>query len=161
MGLFEGEIVTPDAMVIIHLADLRLLSSFLTWASGEIAMTVAVLREARYHKEGPIDLSGYIEKGMIIRESMSDTREIGLFQEYLERGISGTQIHEGEASCLAVAIVNNYGLASDEKVVREEFARVLPNNLCLTSRMIIEGVGDKDYLGKQEVRQYVRGLSYL
>lgn len=161
MGLFNGEIITLDAMVIIHFADLRLLNSFLSWASGEIAITVAVLREADYHKEGPIDLSGYIKKGMIIKESMSNTKEIGLFQKYLEEGVSGTQIHDGEASCLAVAIVNNYGLASDEKVVREEFARVVPNNLCLTSRLIIERAGDKDYLGKQEVREYVRGLLYL
>lgn len=161
MGLFDGEIVAPDAMIIIHLADLRLLSSFLIWASGEIAITVAVLREAKYYKEGPIDLSGYIKEETIIKESMSDTREIRLFQEYLEGGISGTQIHEGEASCLAVAIVNNYGLASDEKVVRKEFARVMPNNLCLTSRIIIERAGDKDYLEKREVRQYVKGLSYL
>jgi len=161
MGLFDGEIVTLDAMIIIHLADLRLLSSFLSWASSEIAITVAVLREAEYHKEGPIDLSESIKKGMIIKESMSDTKEIGLFQKYLEEGVSGTQIHDGEASCLAVAIVNNYGLASDEKAVREEFARVAPNNLCLTSRMIIERAEDKDYLGKQEVREYVRGLLYL
>ena len=161
MGLFNGEIVTSDAMIIINFANLRLLSSFLSWASGEIAITVAVLREAEYCMEGPIDLSGYIKKGTIIKESMSNTKEIGLFQKYLEEGVSGTQIHEGEASCLAVAIVNNYGLASDEKVVREEFARVLPNNLCLTSRMIIERAGDKDCLGKQEVREYVRGLFYL
>ena len=161
MGLFDGEIVTLDAMIIIHLADLRLLNSFFSWASGEIAITVAVLREAEYHKEGPIDLSESIKKGMIIKESMSDSKEIRLFQKYLEEGISGTQIHDGEASCLAVAIVNNYGLASDEKVVREEFARVLPNNLCLTSRMIIERAGDRDYLVKQQVREYVRGLLYL
>jgi len=161
MGLFDGEVVTLDAMIIIHLADLRLLNSFLSWASGETAITVAVLREAEYHKEGPINLSESIKKGMIIKESMSDAKEIGLFQKYLEEGVSGTEMDEVEASCLAVAIVNNYGLASDEKVVREEFARVLPNNLCLTSRMIIERAGDKDYLGKQQVRQYVRGLLYL
>lgn len=161
MGLFDGKVVTLDAMIIIHLVDLRLLNSFFSWASGETAVTAAVLREAEYHKERPIDLSESVKKGIIIKESMSDTKEIGLFQKYFQEGASGTEMHEGEASCLAVAIVNNYGLASDEKAVREEFARVLPNNLCLTSRMIIERAGDRDYLGKQQVREYVRGLLYL
>ncbi|NQS89585.1 hypothetical protein HQ584_07350 [Patescibacteria group bacterium] len=161
MSLFEGEIVTPDAMVIINFANLRLLTSFINWASGEIAITVPVLREARYFLEGPIDLSGYIKKEMIIKEPISTAKEIELFRKYLEEGISGTQIHEGEASCLAVAIVNNYGLASDEKVVREEFVRVMPNNLCLTSRMIIERAGNKGYLNNQKVCQYVKGLFYL
>lgn len=161
MSLFERKIVTPDAMVIINFANLRLLNSLVSWASGKLAITVSVLREARYCMEGPIDLSGYIKKGMIIKEPMSNTKEIELFQKYLGEGISGTEIHDGEASCLAVAIVNNYGLASDEKVVREEFTRIMPNNLCLTSRMLIERVGDKGYLSDQEVRQYVRGLFYL
>ena len=43
MSLFEGEIVTPDAMVIINFANLRLLTSFISWASEEIAITVLYL----------------------------------------------------------------------------------------------------------------------
>lgn len=161
MSLFDGETVTPDAMVIINFANLRLLKLFIGWASGEIAITVPVLKEASYCMEGPIDLSGYIRKGMIVKETMSNAKEIKLFRKYLEEGIAGTQIHEGEASCLAVAMVKNYGLASDEKVVREEFARVMPDNLCLTSRVIIERAGNKGYLDDQEVHQYVKGLFYL
>jgi len=161
VSLFNGEIVTVDAMVIINFANLRLLDSFVKWASGEIVVTVSVLNEAKFCMEGPIDLSGYIKKGMVIKEPLADIKEIALFQKYLHSELDGKIIHEGEASCLAVAINKNYGLASDESVVRKEFTRVMPNNLCLTSRMIIERAGDRGYLTSKEVRQYVKGLYFL
>ena len=161
MGLFDGGVVVLDAMVIINFGNLRFLDSFTKWAAGEVAVTIPVIREAKFCKDGPLNLYRYIKQGILIKEQVSAKEEFQLFQMYLQDGISGVEIHEGEASCLAVAITNSYGLASDEKVVRKEFKRVMPNNLCLTSKMIIERAGNRGYLDNQKVRQYVKGLFYL
>lgn len=161
MSLFDGKIVVFDAMVIINFGNLRLVDSVIKWASGEVAVTISVLREADRCKGKRINLSHYIAKGMIIEEKMADSNERSLFEKYLQSTISGKSIHEGEASCLAVAINKNYGLACDEREVREEFGRIKPNSLCLTSRMILEQARDKCYLTEEDTELYIRGLYYM
>lgn len=147
-------------MVFINFHGLLLLEDLLAWAPGEIILTPAVKKEAFKSKAGYIPWTEYIDAGRVIYYPMISTREQKLFADYINREISGTVIHEGEASVLAVAIIGRYGLASDERVVREEYQRVT-GKPGLHSWDIVELAVGKGFLSGEKVKWIKKGLHYV
>lgn len=137
--IFNGEKVVFDAMVIINFHGLLALNKLVDWAKGEIIVEKYLKEKEILHSmAGPIDLEEYIKNGAIIEEEIVSQEQSQLLYYYLKTPVGKAIIHRGEAICLALAINKGYGLASDEKDVREEFKRKCPGKVCVSSWMIVD-----------------------
>lgn len=160
--LFDGKRIVFDAMVIINFHGLLMFESLAGWASQEIVIDKTFVRkEAAYSKSGPINLQTYIAEGAIIEAEIRGKEQEELFFNYLNQTIRGTAVHEGEAACLALAITNDYGLASDERIIREEFKSRRPNSLCVNSWEIATIMQKKGYITEDKAKDLKKGLFYI
>lgn len=159
--LFNGVLVTVDAMVIINFHGLLALDRLFNWAKEEIVIEKHVKNEARFSVAGPIDLTPYIQKNLIIEEEITGEEQEDLFYHYISNKIGGTTIHAAEAACLAIAISKGYGLACDEKVVRDEFKNKCPKQICIHSWGIVDKARDLGFISEKEARDLKKGLYYV
>ncbi len=83
-----------------------------------------------------------------------------LFFEYLNKEIDGKVIHRGEASVLAVAIINGCGLVCDEKVVRDEYKRAT-GLIGLHSWGLIDIAVQKGFLDEEYAESVKKGFYYV
>jgi predicted nucleic acid-binding protein len=158
--LFNNNFVVVDAMVIINFHGLLALDKLLNWARGEIVVEKLVKREAAFSKAGRIFLDPYIQNNLIIEDEIGDEQK-ELFYHYIANDIQGIKIHEAEAACLALAISKGYGLASDEKVVREEFEKKCSNQICVHSWSIVDKACSLGFIKLQEAIDLKKGLYYV
>lgn len=159
--IFNSNFVVIDAMVIINFHGVLALEKLISWARGEIVLEHRVRNEATYSMAGPIDLTQHIEDGAIIEEQIEGEEQEKLFFYYLNRQIGDAQIHETEAACLALAISKGYGLACDEKVVRDEFKIKCPNKICIHSWGIVDKANDLGLIEAKEARDFKKGFYYV
>lgn len=158
--IFGGNLVVVDSMVIINFHNLLKLDKLVNiWAKKEIVITPIVREEAIYSDNGRIDLSLYISNGSILEENLGE-EEKDLFLNYCANGIAKKLIHEGEAACLALAISKGYGLASDEKIIREEFKRICPGKICVNSWNIVKIARQRNLIGEKEAQDLSLGFYY-
>jgi len=156
--IFNGKLVTVDAMIIIKFHALLALDKFIDWAKREIVVEKRIKSEAKYSKAGQIDLASYIENNLIIEEEIEGKEQENLFYHYLTNKSLGVIIYEGEAACLALAISKGYGLACDEKVVRDEFKRKCPGQICTNSWGIVSKVRKIGLIGTKAAEGLLEGL---
>lgn len=159
--IFNGNLVVVDAMVIINFHGLLALAKLINWAKKEIVIERRVKNEAQFSMAGTIDLTPYIQNNLIIEEEIEGKEQEELFYHYFNRPLGKTVIHEAEASCLALAMSKGYGLACDEKVVRDEFRKRCPYKICVHSWGIIDKANDLDLIEKDEAEGLKKGLYYM
>ncbi len=159
--IFNGHLVVIDAMVIINFHGLLALEKLVSWAKGELVVEQRVKHEARFSKAGRIDLTPYIQDSLIIEEEIEGKEQEELFYHYFNHTIGKTKIHEAEAACLALAISKGYGLACDERVVREEFAKRCPEKICIHSWGIVDRANDLGLMGISEAEDLKKGIRYM
>lgn len=159
--IFNGKLVAIDAMIIIKFHTLLALDKFINWAKGEIVVEKRIKNEAKFSDAGPIDLTPYIQNNLIIEEEIEGEEQENLFYYYLTNKSGGVIFHEGEAACLALAISKGYGLASDEKVVREAFKKKCPNQICTNSWGIIVKAEKLGLIDEKDAGDYLKGLHYI
>jgi len=159
--IFSGNKVVFDAMIIINFHGLLALDKLINWARGEIVIERKVMKETQHSQAGPIDLSSYLQDNSIASEEITGQQQEQLFYYYLKHPIDKKIIHVGEAACLALAIGKGYGLASDEKVVREEFKRKCPDKICVSSWMIVDKAVALGFLNVQEGGGLKKGFFYV
>lgn len=159
--IFNGNKVVFDAMVIINFHGLLELDKLISWAKGEIVIEQHIKKEIKFSKAGPIDLTQYIKDGSVIEEEISGQAQEQLFYKYFESTVGKTKIDAGEAACLTLAISKRYGLASDERAVREEFKSMCPNKICVSSWMIVDKAASLGLLGGQEAEDLKDGFFYV
>ena len=159
--IFNRNLVVVDAMVIIRFHALLALQKFINWANGEIVVERRVINEATFSKAGQIDLAPYIQSRLIIEEEIEGEEQEELFYYYLNHQIGKAKIHEADAACLALAISKGYGLASDEKVMRDEFKIKCPNNICTHSWGIVDKANDLGLIETQEAEDLKKGFRHV
>ena len=159
--LFNGTLVVVDAMVIINFHGLLVLDNLISWAKGEVVIEKHIKNEAQFSMAGSIDLTPYIQKGLMIEEEIKGKEQEDLFYYYVSNKLGGAIIHAAEAACLALAISKSYGLACDEKVVRDEFKKKCPNQICIHSWGIVDKANDLGFVGEQEAKDLKKGLYYV
>jgi len=159
--IFNGNKVVFDAMVIINFHSVLALDNLLSWANGEIIIEKYLKeKEILYSMAGSIDLTPYINNGIIILEEIAGQNQEQMFFHYLKNGIGKTKIHKGEAVCLALAISKGYGLVCDEKAVREEFKRKCPGEICVSSWMIVDMAVRLGLTNSQDAVGFKKGFFY-
>lgn len=136
--LFNGNLVVVDAMVIINFHGLLAIDKLISWTKGELVIESRVKKEAQHSITGPIDLTPYIENNSIIEEEINGKEQEELFYHYFNRKVGKSIIHSPDAACLALAISKGYGLASDEKILRDEFKSKCPRKICINSWGIVD-----------------------
>lgn len=159
--IFNGNLVVIDAMVIINFHGLLALEKLISWAKGEMVVERRVKNEAWRSIADPIDLTPYIRDNLIIEEEIEGKEQEELFYHYFNRIIGKTVIHEAEAACLALAIAKGYGLACDEKVVRDEFKKRCPTKICIHSWGIVDKANALGLIGAHEAEVLKKGLYYV
>lgn len=159
--LFNGNLVVTDSMVLINFHGLFVLDKLINWAKGEIVVEKRVRKEARFSAAGLLDLAPYIENKSVIEEEIGGKEQEDLFYRYVSDKVNGVTIHAAEAACLALAITKGYGLACDEKVVRDEFKRKCPKQICFHSWGIIDKAKELGFIGEQEAKDLKKGLYYI
>lgn len=159
--IFNGDHVVVDAMVIINFHGLMALDNLVSWTKGEIVIERRVRNEAKYSLAGRIDLLPYIQNNLLIEEEIKGSEQEGLFFYYFNRPLGGKIIHEAEAACLALSISKGYGLACDEKVVRDEFRKRHPDKVCIHSWGIVDRAFKKGLIGKKEAEDLKKGFYYV
>jgi len=159
--IFNGDYVVVDAMVIINFHGLMALNKLISWTKGEIVIERRVKNEARYSMAGTIDLSHYVQKNLLIEEEIKGREQEELFFHYFNCSLGGTIIHKAEAACLALSISKGYGLACDEKAVRDEFRKRCPNKIYIHSWGIVDRAFKKGLIGKQEAEDLKKGFYYV
>lgn len=159
--IFNGNKVVFDAMVIINFHGLLALEKLISWVKSEMVVESHVKQEAQYSQAGSIDLTQYIQDGSVIEEEISGQEQEELFYHYLKSALGKTKIHAGEAACLALAISKGYGLASDEKAVREEFKRKCSDKICMSSWMIVDKAIERGMISAQDGQGLKKGFFYV
>ena len=159
--LFNGVSVVVDTMVIINFHGLLALDRLINWAKGELVVEKHVKNEARFSMNGPINLEPYLQQKLIIEESIEGKEQEDLFYFYISNKLTGTIIHAAEAACLALAISKGYGLACDEKAVRNEFKKKCPNQICVHSWGIVDRANKLGFIGDQEADDLKKGFYFL
>ncbi len=159
--VFNGNFVVIDAMIIINFHGLLALEKLINWARGEIVIERRVKIEARFSMAGPIDLTSYIQDNLIIEKEIEGKEQEELFYHYFDRPIGKTRIHEPDAACLALAISKGYGLACDEKVVRDEFRKKCPDSICIHSWGIVDKANDLGLVEENEAKWLKKGFYYV
>ena len=162
LTLFNKKLVVFDAMVLINFHGLYAFDKLTTWTHGELVLESKIIKvEANYSKAGEIDYEQYIAGGAIIEKVLETEEHQTLFSYYLNKKIKGTTINKGEAACLALAISENFGMASDEFAVRYEFKRKYPNNVCIHSWGIVDMAVNLKFISKREGEDLKRGFYYV
>lgn len=159
--LFNGNKVVFDAMVIINFHGLLMLDKLIGWAPQEIVIEKRIKKEANHSMNGPIDLEPYISSSAISEEEIQGEEQEELFYKYCNQKIGTTTIHTGEAACLALAISKGYGLASDERVIRNEFKSRCPSKICINSWDIVRLMKKLGYISESEADNLEKGISYF
>lgn len=159
--LFNGNKVVFDGMVIINFHGLLMLDKLIGWASQEIVIEKRVRKEANHSMNGPIDLEPYISSGAVSEEEIQGKEQEELFYKYRNQKIGSTTIHSGEAACLALAISKDYGLASDELVIRKEFKSRCPGKICVHSWDIVNIMHRLGYISQPEADNLKKGIYYV
>ncbi len=159
--IFSGNLVVVDAMVIINFHGLLALEKLISWAKRELVIERRVKNEARFSMAGSIDLTPYIRNNLIIEEEIEGEEQEKLFYYYVNRRLGKTVIHEPDAACLALAMSKGYGLACNEKVVRDEFKKRCSNKICVHSWGIVDKANDLDLIGTDEAEGLKKGLYYV
>jgi len=159
--LFDGNYVVIDSMVIINFHGLLALNELINWAKGEIVVERRVKKEASFSKAGPIDLTPYVQDNLIIEEEIEGEEQEELFYQYLNCKINKVTIHETEAACLALAISKGYGLACDERIVRDEFKIKCPTQICINSWGIVDEASKRGFIDMQKAEDLKRGFYYV
>jgi predicted nucleic acid-binding protein len=159
--LFKKQLVVFDAMVLINFHGLYAFDKLTAWTYGELVVESIVRSEADRSKAGSIDLQQYISNGAIIEKTLETVEHQTLFSYYLNKKIKGTTINKGEAACLALAISENFGIACDEKVVRQEFSRRCPGNICVHSWGIVDMAISLNLISKRDGDDMKRGFYYV
>lgn len=158
--IFNGKRVAVDAMIIIKFHELLSLDKLIEWSRGEMVIESKVKNEVRFSKAGLIDLNPFIENNSIIEEVIEGEEQENLFYYYITDKIGETLFHEGEAACLALAISKGYGLACDEKLVRNEFKKKCPTQICTNSWGIVSKARKIGLISEEEAEDLSKGLHY-
>lgn len=159
--IFDGNKVVFDAMVIINFHGLLALDKLVSWAKGEIIIEKYLREKEILHSmAGQIDLAEYIKNGSIIEDGITSQEQSQIVYYYLKTSIGKTIIHKGEAICLALAIDQGYGFASDEKAIRDEFKRKCPGKICVSSWMIVDKAASLGLIGDQGAAGLKKGFFY-
>ena len=158
--LFDGKRQVFDAMVFINFHGLNLLEKFFLWSKGEIILVPPVKREASSSRMGKIDWNTYIKEKKVTYHLMDSEYEQSLFSYYLSKKSEEKEIHTGEASALAGAIANNWGLVSDERVVRKEYDKVTCKK-ALHSWNLVDLAVKKGFLNEKEAEWIKKGIYYV
>ena len=159
--LFNGALVVVDAMVIINFHGLLALEKLINWAKGELVIEKLVKNETQFSMAGEIDLAPYIQKRLIIEDEIVGKEQEDLFYHYVSNKLGEAVIHAAEAACLALAISKGYGLACDEKAVRDEFKKKCPNRICIHSWGMVDKARDLGFIGQQEAEDLKEGFYYV
>lgn len=159
--LFNGTLVVVDSMVLINFHGLLALDKLINWAKGEIVVEKRVKDEAQFSVAGPLDLNPYIQNKSVIEEEIEGKEQEDLFYHYMTNKVDGATIHEAEAACLALAVTKGYGLACDEKVVRDEFRKKCPKQICFHSWGIVDKAKELGFIGEQEAKDLKKGFYYV
>jgi predicted nucleic acid-binding protein len=160
--IFDGQKVVFDAMVIINFHGLLALDKLVNWAKGDIVIEKYLKeKEIKYSKAGPIILEKYIKNGSMMEVEITSKKETDMFYQVLKTPIGKTTIHKGEAACLALAMGKGYGLASDEKAVREEFKRKCPDKICVSSWMIVDKAIRLGMISKKDGEDLKKGFYFV
>lgn len=159
--IFDGNIVVIDAMVIINFHGLLAFEKLISWAKKELVVEKRVRDEAKSSLAGPIDLAPYIADQSMSEEEISGEEQEKLFYYYFNRQIGKTRIHEADAACLAIAISKGYGLASDERALREEFKIKCPDKICIHSWGIVDKAQGLGLIDKEEADNLKKGFYYV
>jgi len=159
--VFNGNFVVVDTMVIINFHALLALEKLINWARGEIVIERRVKIEADSSLAGKIDLEPYIQNNLVIEEEIRGEEQEELFYHYFSRRPGKTVMHKGEAACLALAISKGYGLACDEKAVRDEFRKKCPDRICIHSWGIVDKANDLGLVEENEAKWLKKGFYYV
>jgi predicted nucleic acid-binding protein len=159
--LFNGNKVVVDAMVIINYHGLLALDKLINWTSGELVVIDKVLREALYSRAGTIDLAPYIRNYSISIDAIIGQKQEEMFYAYCNSTLDGKTIHNGEAACLTLAISKGYGLACDEKCVRNEFSKRCPGKICIHSWGIVDRAVKLGFISSDDGQDLKRGFYYV
>jgi len=159
--IFDGNIVVIDAMVIINFHGLLALEKLINWAKKELVVEKRIRAEAKSSLAGQIDLTPHIEDQSIAEEEILGEEQEKLFCYYFNRQIGKTRIHEADAACLALAISKGYGLASDEKALRDEFKTKCPHKICIHSWGIVDKAYKLGLIEKEEAEGLKKGFYYV
>lgn len=158
-------LVVVDASVFLHFAFVQRLEVFLKWFNKKVCTTSIVKKEVMKVSNEKIgfgkdlDLQKYIDLGLITLEPM-DSEEITVkYWGYRNQKFQQTIFHSGESSCLAVALVKQYGLVCDEKQVTEEFVRSKKfNGSAWSSKKIVELALREKFITKKEADEIYLGF---
>lgn len=161
LTLFNKQLVVFDAMVLINFHGLYAFDKLTNWTHGELVIERTIKNEANHSKAGEIEYEQYIADGAIIEKTLKTEKHKELFSYYLNRKIQEKTIDEGEAACLALAISEDFGIASDERVVRQEFSRRCPNNICIHSWGIVDMAISLKLISRSEGEVLKRGFIYV
>jgi predicted nucleic acid-binding protein len=161
LTLFNKQLVVFDAMVLINFHGLYAFDKLINWAYGDIVIEKRVKNETTYSKAGEIEYEQYIAKGAIIEKTLKTEKHKNLFSHYLNKKIKKKIIDKGEAACLALAISEDFGIASDEKVVRQEFSRRCPGSVCVHSWGIVDMAVSLKLISKRDGDDLKRGFYYV
>jgi len=159
--LFDGSRIVLDAMIIINFHGLLMLDKIVSWSPREIVIEKRVRKEAQYSTNGVIDLAPYIEKGLVIEEEIEGKEQEDLFYYYKNRQVGKARIHEPDAACLALAISKGYGLASNERVILEEFRSRYPGKPCFSAWDIVTKAQRLGFISEKEAGDLKVGICYL
>lgn len=154
-------------MVILHLANVRKIPETFTWFNPRLIITPAVKREVeKVSKRNPmfgnIDIQQYIQEGLLTLHELQTQEETVLFHGYYNFNFGATKFNEGESSCLAVAVANEFGIACDEVAVLDEFKsemkkKKLPHTTH-TTRSLIRFISKQGFIDKAELANIEQAL---
>ena len=155
-----------DASVFLNFAFVRRLDQFLSWFKN-LGVTLIVVDEVLSVSKKksvfgpPLDLQSYVKKDLLQIEEMDSDEETIKFYGYANQEFSGVIFHSGESSCLAVALVKQYGLLCDERMVLDEFKKEKKFDApAWTSRDVVR-LACKSGLIKKEIElEIMTGFSY-
>lgn len=155
-----------DASVFLNFAFVRRLDQFISWFKN-LGVTLIVVGEVLSVSKRkpvfgpPIDLQAFVDKGLLRLEEMDSSEETIKFFGYQNQEFNGVIFHKGESSCLAVALVKQYGLLCDERVVIEEFKREKSFDApAWTSREVVRLARKAGIISPEEESEILTGFDY-
>ncbi len=155
-----------DTSVFLNFAYVRRLDQFFSWFK-DLGVTLIVVGEVLNVSKRkpvfgpPIDLQTYVDKGLLRLEEMDSSEETIKFYGYQNQEFNGVIFHSGESSCLSVALVKQYGLLCDERIVIEEFKNEKKFDApAWTSREVIRLACKAGLISKEEESEIFAGLAY-
>jgi predicted nucleic acid-binding protein len=155
-----------DASVFLNFAFVRRLDPFVSWFKnlGVTLMVVSEVLSVSKRKPvfgPPLDLQAYIDQGLLRLEEMDSSEETIKFFGYQNQEFNGVIFHKGESSCLAVALVKQYGLLCDERVVIEEFKKEKNFDApAWTSREVVHLARKAGIISQKEASEILAGFDY-